>query len=237
MLDEAMGLAKGQAGEFVASLGKQVKQNPLPVLLIGAGIGMMLLNRGKTEGMHHASSQGLGHEEWRTENRYRQLESARSGLSRMVNETEDAFSHRKHEVEAKVLELKQNAGEAIDAFKARVSQAGHALHETASGIRSRMDAGMHNAGEFASRTAHDVKAGIGDAKHKAQDFYDAYPLAVGAMGLAVGALIGASAPLSTLERDSLDGVADAANRAGAGLAGKASDMAGKAAEKAVAAMH
>jgi hypothetical protein len=44
------------------------------------------------------------------------------------------------------------------------------------------------------------------------------PLAVGAIGLAVGALIGASAPLSSVEGDSLGGVADAATRAGAGLA-------------------
>jgi ElaB/YqjD/DUF883 family membrane-anchored ribosome-binding protein len=238
MLDEAMGLAKGQAGEFVASLGRQVKDNPLPVLLIGAGIGMMLLNGRKGDNSSSmVATPSINHDEWRTEGRFRKLEGARSGLTRLADETQEAFTHRLHEAEAKALELKQNAGEAIDAFKARVVAAGHSLHETATGIRSRMDNGLAHAGEFASKTAHDVTAGMGDAKHKAQAFYDEYPMAVGAIGLAVGALIGASAPLSSVERDSLGGVADAATRAGAGLAEKGSDIASKAAEKVAAALH
>jgi len=45
MLDEALGLAKGQAGQFTANVGRQMRDNPIPVLLIGAGIGMLFLNR------------------------------------------------------------------------------------------------------------------------------------------------------------------------------------------------
>ena len=45
MLDEALGLAQGQAGQFTGNLGRQVRDNPLPVLLIGAGIGMLFMNR------------------------------------------------------------------------------------------------------------------------------------------------------------------------------------------------
>ena len=48
---------------------------------------------------------------------------------------------------------------------------------------------------------------------------------------------GASAPLSSVERDSLGGVADAATRAGADLAEKGAGLASKAADKAAAALH
>jgi ElaB/YqjD/DUF883 family membrane-anchored ribosome-binding protein len=240
MLDEALGLAKGQAGELVGSLGKQVKDNPIPLLLIGAGIGMLALNMRKGEDRpqaHPASAPSLTHDEWSTEGRYRRLEGARAGLSRMAEETQEAFSHRLHDAEAMALELKQHAGEAIDAFKARVRSAADSLQHTAQGIRTKMDAGMHSAAAFASQTAHDVKAGMGDARHKAQALYDDYPLAAGAIGLAVGAIIGAAAPLSNVERDKLAGVADAAARAGADGAERAASAVQKAADKAAAALH
>src|SRR5690242_15296155 len=99
ILDEALGLAQGQAGKLTANLGRQVRDNPLPLLLIGAGVGMLFMN--KQHGHEHAKvHSGMSHEEWKEEQRYRKLEGARSGMSQMVGETKEAFSHRLHEAEA-----------------------------------------------------------------------------------------------------------------------------------------
>ena len=235
MLDEALGLAKGQAGQFTANVGRQMRDNPIPVLLIGAGIGMLFLNRHGGQGQ--PVSHGVSHDEWHHEQRFRKLEGARSAVSKMVGETQDAFSHRLHDAEAMALDLKQHAGEAIDSFKARVKSAGETLSYTAHGIRERMSAGAAQATQFAKDQAHNISAGAASAKHKAEDFYDEYPLAAGAIGVAIGALLGSTTPLSSVERTNLQGLADAAAKAGAGLAEKGARAAESAAEKARAAVH
>jgi hypothetical protein len=93
ILDEALGLAKGQAGQFTANLGRQVKDNPVPLLLVAAGVGMLFM---KSREGHGA---GISHEDWHHEQRYRKLESARAGISKMAGETQEAFAHRLHEAE------------------------------------------------------------------------------------------------------------------------------------------
>src|SRR5689334_22039011 len=105
ILDEALGLAQGQAGKLTANLGRQVRDNPLPLLLIGAGVGMLFMNKSH-EHEHSKVHPGMSHEEWKEEQRYRNLEGARASVSRMVDETQEAFSHRLHQAEAKALELK-----------------------------------------------------------------------------------------------------------------------------------
>jgi hypothetical protein len=234
ILDEALGLAKGQAGHFTANLGRQVRDNPMPVLLIGAGIGMLLM---KNKGSHEGVDRGVSHDEWHTESHYRNLETARSGIVREVGETDEAYNHRLHEAEAHAMGLKQHAGEALDAFKARVKAAGDGISHTAEGIRHRMRAGAASTAHFFGDQAHNLKAGAGEAKHRAQAFYDDYPLAAGAIGLAIGALIGSTAPLSAVERDNLQGVADAAAKAGADLAEKGAKAAERAAERTANALH
>jgi len=234
ILDEAMGLAQGQVGHFTANLGRQVRDNPIPLLLIGAGIGMLFMNRKEGQA---TTSYGANPEDWHHEERFRKLEGTRRSISRMAGETQEAFSHRLHEAEAMALDLKQHAGEAIDSFKDRVKAAAETLAHTAAGVRSRMNAGAAQAAHFVGDQAHNLKAGAGDVKHRAQAFYDEYPLAAGAIGVAIGAIIGASAPLSSAERDNLQGLAGAAAKAGADLAEKGARAAERAADKAANALH
>lgn len=230
ILDEALGLAKGQAGHFTANLGRQVRDNPLPVLLIGAGIGMLLMK-------HKDGHAGVSHEDWHAESRYRKLEQARSAIARQPDESDEAYYHRVHEAEANAIGLKQQAGEAIDAFKARVKAAADGLAHTAQGLRERVNAGAASTAHFLGHQAHNIKEGAGDAKHRVQAFYDEYPLAAGAIGVAIGALIGATTPLSSIERDNLQGVADAAARTGADLAEKGARAVERAAERTANALH
>jgi ElaB/YqjD/DUF883 family membrane-anchored ribosome-binding protein len=236
ILDEAIGLAQGQAGRFTANLGRQVRDNPLPVLLIGAGVGMLFMSSRKADG-DYAVAPGVSHEEWHHEQRFRTLEKARTGISRMAGETQEAFMDRLHDAEAMALGLKQDAGEAIDAFKARVKGAGEKVAMTAQGVRDRMSAAGAQTAQFVGDQAQNLKAGVADAKHRTMAFYDEYPLAAGAIGVAIGAIIGAMTPLSEVERDKLQGVADAAAKAGANLADKGARAVERTADKATAALH
>jgi hypothetical protein len=55
-------------------------------------------------------------------------------------------------------------------------------------------------------------------KHNAADFYEHNPLVTGVFGLALGALLGSSLPLSDTERDALGDIAGSAAEKTADLA-------------------
>jgi hypothetical protein len=96
-------------------------------------------------------------------------------------------------------------------------------------VRDHVQSGFSRAGEFVSDQAKNAGAMAADAKDQAGAFYNDNPLAAGSIGLAIGALIGALTPLSSVERDGLSGVADKAMKAGADLAGRGADAVEKAA--------
>jgi hypothetical protein len=260
ILDEALGLAQGQAGQFTANLGRQMRDNPLPVLLVGAGIAMLFLNKGN--GRAQKSFSSWSEEDWRHEYRYRELEAARAGVIRRADESEEDYQSRLHDAEARALGLRHESGELPDAFRQRVKSAGETLSHTAKGIRDRMGSALHAVGagvgavthgvagaahavtsgvgkatDFVGDQAAHLKDGLATARHKSQDLYNEYPLAAGAIGLGIGALIGAMTPLTNTEREQLQGVADAAAKAGADLAEKGARAVERTTEKATAALH
>jgi ElaB/YqjD/DUF883 family membrane-anchored ribosome-binding protein len=226
MLDEVMGLAQGQAGDFAKKLGAQVKDNPLPTLLIAAGVGMLLMNR-------HQGGQSLSSDDWHSERRYRSLEEARWNTSRLAGESDDAFEDRVHQAYAKSLGLTQKAGEAVHDFKARVGEAVDQAREAAESVRDRTAKMLSNAKHAVGAQAQNLGQKASDVRHGAESFYDETPLAAGAIALAIGALVGASTPLSRPERETLRGVADKAARTGADLAERGARMVEETVDRAV----
>lgn len=213
MLDEVLGLAQGQAGQFAAKLGRQVRDNPMPTLLIGAGVAMLLLNHQRQDGAPAASS-----EDWSSDRRFRSIEEARWSTTRLAGEAEEAFNERLHAAHAKALDLKQAAGEAIGDFKTRVAHAVAAVEHGAVEARARLAHAFSDVANYTQRQAANIGHKAAEARRGAEHFYEDSPLAVGAIALAVGAIVGSLTPLSPQEREGLSGVADNAVRASADLA-------------------
>ncbi|RYG29666.1 MAG: DUF3618 domain-containing protein, partial [Burkholderiales bacterium] len=80
IVDEALGLAQGQLGQFTGNLGRTVRDNPVPLLLIGAGIGLLMLQNRNGQGQQAASS--LSDDDWRAEHHFRKIEQARESVTR-----------------------------------------------------------------------------------------------------------------------------------------------------------
>lgn len=211
MLDEVLGLAQGQAGQFASKLGKQVKDNPLPTLLIAAGVGLLFLNRSQ-------AGPNVSTDDWQSERSYRSLEEARWATPRTANESDEAYNDRVHQAYAKALDLKQMAGEAIHDFKERVSKTAQGIQRRAAEVRDRIGHVASDASHYAQDQAQRLGQKASAVRHRAEDFYQDTPLAAGAIALAIGALIGSATPLSEAERDGLGGLADRAARTGADLA-------------------
>lgn len=218
MVDEVMGLAQGQAGDFAKKLGSQVKENPLPTLLIAAGVGMLLLNRNQGGGQH------VDADDWHHERRYRSLEEARWATPRNLGESDTDYEDRVHQAYAKALDLKQKAGEAIHEFKARVSKTVEGVKANAEGARERVAHVLADAKHSVQDQARKLGQTASNARHSAENMYEETPLAAGAIALAMGALIGAATPLSRPERETLRGVADKAVSKGADLAERGARM-------------
>lgn len=229
MLDEALGLTQGHAGEFAAKLGRQVKDNPMPTVLIAAGIAWLMLgNRQKERAQVSA-------EDWSSDRRYRSLEEARWATPRMPEETDEAYEERVHHAYAKTLGMKQKAGEAMHEFKERVAKTVEGARHAADGARTRIGGVFSGAKHAAGRQIENLGHTASAARHGAEDFYQHSPLAVGAITLAIGAILGSAIPLSRPEREGLRTVADRAMRTGADLAERGARAAADAAERGVSA--
>jgi ElaB/YqjD/DUF883 family membrane-anchored ribosome-binding protein len=233
LLDEGIGLIQGTAGQFAGKLGRQVRDNPLPILLVGAGIAWLVVSSRQNN-----SSEDVTEDEYHRR-RYRTIEEARWATPRLPSETDEAYEDRVHDAYVKALDLKQMAGEAAHEFKARVkstiegiqyaaTRAGARVKRTLGGTGRRLSGAYTGARERVGTLASDAKhvaeeqAGrlshaASDARHRVEDFYEESPLAIGAIALGIGALIGGAAPLSQPERRTLRGVADKAVGAGADL--------------------
>ena len=134
MLDEGLGLLRGQAGQFAGRLGRQVRDNPLPVLLVGAGVAWLVVSsRQNAAHRQERDSEDLYHQR-----RYRSIEEARWATPRMPSETDEAYEERVHSAYTQALGLKQLAGEAAHEFKERVKRTVEGIQYAATRTGSRI---------------------------------------------------------------------------------------------------
>lgn len=219
MLDEVLGLARGQAGTFTANLGRQVRDNPLPAVLIAAGVCLYAVQR-QRGGAHPAmSSEDMNHQ-----SRFRSIQDARQKVERLEQENDEAFGLRLHGAYAAHLGLRPNADESAETFQERVKMIVSKVEASAArlggGISGVVSSGAHAAADGAAAIGQQVRS----TSQRAQSFYGESPLAGGAIVMALGAVLGAVVPLSSPERTALTGAADVAARTGGQMAQKGASI-------------
>jgi ElaB/YqjD/DUF883 family membrane-anchored ribosome-binding protein len=203
IVGEIMTVAKNQVSAVGADMGRRVAENPWPLLLIGAGVTLLVLNNRNRE-------QDSGGE-------YARLEAARMRTPRLEHEGEEEYGARMHQAHAEALGLKQHAEEAIEQFRSRVRSAVSFVDSEARQMRARMRRGYEQGIQFASEQAVHVREAAMVAGDQTKRLYEDNPLVVGALAMAAGAAIGSATPLSETERRGLTGIANKASDMGAGL--------------------
>lgn len=138
------------AGEWTASVGRVIRDNPVPAFLIGAGAAWIAVS-------------ALSH-----------------------TERGEAIRHR---LDERTRDYRYRAGEAAHRASDRTHALGHRASEAAASAKERAAELGHRAREVS---------------HRATETFESQPLLIGALGLAVGAAIGASMP-STRREDELVG--------------------------------
>jgi uncharacterized protein YjbJ (UPF0337 family) len=241
IMDQVVDYARSSGGaEFTRNLGASVRDNPLPLLLVGAGIGWMMLsnqNRGQTTvhrevypgrtpllpydnaaqrpygvaGQHGSSSSGPSTTE--------RVSNAASGAAGTVG---DAASNAAGAVSGAV----SSAGSAIRSAADSVRDAVSGAASSASHQASQFGRHASTAGDAMRARSHDMRdmasqgmdRAYGQANYlsgQMRDSWDragpAQPLIIGGMGLLLGAALGAMLPRTRTE-DRLMGEASDAVR-------------------------
>lgn len=174
LFDEATRIMSGASNKVLTTTVEQLKENPLPIALIGLGVAWLAISQ--TRRTHLAGSSAMG-----VDGYYPTYEGyeGEEGLRAKVREKAEA--------------AKAKLARTADGAKARLSAASHAAGDGAAGAKARAaelaDAARAKASEY------------GDAaKQRFDDTLEAEPLVIGALGVALGAALGAALPSTPVER-------------------------------------
>jgi ElaB/YqjD/DUF883 family membrane-anchored ribosome-binding protein len=235
LFDQAVAYARGHGGaEFMRNLGDHVKVNPLPVALITAGIGWLMAGSRRPAGYapsivpdespydrrfaHKAretsgevanslreSSQGLA------ERAGRAMAAAREGAEEATSSAHGAMSDARDGLSSAYSAASDAAGRATSTMSDTAAAIGRRAHD-ARDHAAEFGRGAAEFGRDAADRARQVGSSMSDRAARAQTamsrLIEEQPLIVGAVGIAIGAMLGAWLPRSRRE-DELIGEASA----------------------------
>jgi len=219
IVDEIMSYAKDGGRQFTSNLGKQITNNPLPVMLMGAGLAWFMFGRDAT------ASTGNGH-----------YGGHAPDVSRMSRKTGERLG-----------EMAEKAGDtmhdAMSGMRHAAASAGEAMSDTAHSLEDKASSAYYSASSKVSDVATKVGDKAVEIEQKtlvaARDLIDqmkAQPLMLVGIGLALGAALGATFPATDLENRVMGDTADEVKREAKQVASeqmeKAKDFASDQMEKA-----
>jgi hypothetical protein len=249
LVDEALMYARdGQAAAFVRNLGASVRDNPLPVAVVGAGLLWLAFASARPPSGNGYNARGADWrgKDWRDRQDNLAERARRTGesLTRGIDETQEAFEARVAEARGRVLGLTQHAQETAATFMTRVQDAFQAAQDRAGqGWRQAQETargwteGVSNAVRQGSDTVSEMASHSADWSNRANrtvvSTMQDNPLLIGILGLLAGGAVGSLLPLTNSEtnllREPARQAADAARAAKDELVNRATHAANAAA--------
>jgi ElaB/YqjD/DUF883 family membrane-anchored ribosome-binding protein len=195
---------------FGTNVSSAVKENPIPVALLGAGLAWMALS-GRTGAKGRRSVSGF----MKPSHGMESLHSAhgeieRSGTHAMGGAKEEGamgekLEHAKGKVSETVGHVRETIGEKASQVRHSVgekaSQVRHSVGDTMSSVREKAGEVSHKAQDQAVRLGHAVQ---GQYEHIVQE----QPLVLGVLGVAIGAALGAAMPRTRMEDEMMGEASD-----------------------------
>jgi len=187
LIDEFTGAFSGGDGSaMLDNLKAQVRDNPLPLTLVGAGLAWLMLGSGAS------ATNSTAHPYQAGSDPYREFSDRPSG---------DSDSWRSSSGESEGSGMGNMLSDAADSASSAASRAAEAAADAAAGAKE----GLTRTAEQLGSSASDMTA---RARQSAQDLFQREPLALAAVGLAVGTAIGVMLPHTATEDEQLGGYRD-----------------------------
>ncbi len=216
-IKDVRNMANRKVDGMSSNLSQTIRDNPLPVAVIGLGLGWLLISDRNKRDDYRSDNYDYRYGGYRyytddaNGGNGGRIDKARQRVNEGMREGMSTMEHRASEVKSRVGEAAQNVGETISDAAQR---AGEAISDTASRIGDTVDETtgtiQHRAGDAAMRTREEAER----LRHEAQwrsrmamdqtretfrTTLDQNPLALGAVLAAAGAIIGAAIPTTEAE--------------------------------------
>jgi hypothetical protein len=237
VFQEFYDLARGGPTDYVRNLGLAAKNNPVPLALVGIGLTWLATSGGRTpsylRGAHEAE-----YEAQRGPGALRGAAATGRGYARSAaaygSAVAESVADAGGEVREKAGGYASSAAESATAFAKGTSESVRQMAEDARNLAAEWREGAAAAGRHSRERARQMSYA---AQEKTAQLWHDQPLVVGAIGVAVGALLGALLP-STEQEDAVMGEArdrlvEQAKAAGSGALQEATDTAKDIAEDAI----
>ena len=189
ILDQVFDYTKENGGAFAGNLGRSVRDNPVPMTLLGIGLGWLMFAGGRRDGYSrydYSDRHGYGY--------------AETGEEGYVNRGDAGASEP---VEARE-SIGQKVSDMTGAGKAKARQWGDGAQHVSEAAGERYAAAKQRTAETAAR----MKDRAYRARDSAGHFIEENPMVVGALALAAGAALGALLPHTRREDHLMGSTAD-----------------------------
>jgi hypothetical protein len=183
LVDQAINYFKDSGpSQFTSNLGETVKNNPVPVTLIGLGLGWLMLA---------GSRDSQPSRTWAT------ASHARDSMSAAASSTAAKAGQMMQGARERTGAARERMGEMVHNAQEHVGEASTRIGEMAEGAR-------YQVGEAATRMRDQVRSQSAQARDMFTYLRDEQPLLFGVLGFALGAAVGAGLP-PTRHEDELMG--------------------------------
>ena len=247
---EAIALFKDSGLSIVKALAESARANPVPALLIGAGLTMLLTRTtggdvlgAATSTLKSAAATGAQAARGAASNVAGAASSvagsvagAASGVAgaakdvvkgatdRAANAVMDTASTVADRVAGSAVSAWQSAADGIDAAKGTLGAAKDRLQSGLDSGKEALDARRQQAGELAGELSDQAQTMAQDARQSIARLIDEQPILMAALGAALGAAVGAALPLSKAEKDLIGATGAKAIGAGREALANAADV-------------
>jgi ElaB/YqjD/DUF883 family membrane-anchored ribosome-binding protein len=184
LVDQALGMAREHGGEFATNLGRSVQNNPMPVILTGVGLAWMMASSNEPRAPVRRSAGYGGYQDWTSESVGDSGSDSTGRLKSGVSSAKSAVGSMGAKASRAKDSLKQSVGSFSDSASGAVSGTGERMRMQSQRLRRTVETLMEEQ-----------------------------PLIVGAIGIGIGAALGAAFPSTETEDRLLGETRDSAMRA------------------------
>jgi ElaB/YqjD/DUF883 family membrane-anchored ribosome-binding protein len=184
LFDEATRVMGGASNKVLATAVEQLRENPLPIALIGLGVAWLAVSQTRRKTARAADYDGSGY--YPTYEGYDEDEGLRAKVKARAEAAKAKLAETAEKAKAGIAAARTSAEDSVTEVRGRAAQ----LAATA---RTR-------AGEYGRVAGDKAVEYAAQARRTFDQTLENEPLVIGAIGLAVGAAIGASLPSTPVER-------------------------------------
>ena len=203
LVDQGLEYLRGSgANEFLSNLGTSVKQNPIPIALTGICLAW-LMTAGRTGSVSMRAERAGGNFRRSTDQAWSNARDQARRAGQTLSDAAEAARERFGQARDSVSGTAQSAYERFDQARQSVSSTVQSARESVSGTvqsaREAVSGTVQSARDALSRGADVAQRQLERARGGYDWMMQEQPLALAAIGVAIGAVLGAAAPRTRTE--------------------------------------